>query len=130
MHSFKVTAIGNLARDPELVTKGGATYANFCLLGNDYAGKDELGNAREVLTGLTFVAFGALGEVIAKNARKGDQLIVEAQIRANNWVDKDGATRYEHSNVVNGFRFGASGRAKREALAARHEEREAGVLEN
>ena len=129
MNSFNVTAVGNLARDPELATKGDITYTNFCLLGNDYAGKDEQGNSREIVTSVYFVAFDALGEAIAKNARKGDQLVVEAHIRANNWVDKDGAKRYEHSYVVNGFRFGAPGRAKREELAARHDERELGVLE-
>src|SRR5258708_39888501 len=124
MNSLNVTAVGNRARDPELATKGDTTYTNFCLLGNDYAGKDEQGNTREIVTSVYFVAFDALGEAIAKNARKGDQLVVEAHIRANNWVDKDGAKRYEHSYVVNGFRFGAPGRAKREELAARHDERE------
>jgi single-strand DNA-binding protein len=129
MNSFNVTAVGNLARDPELATKGDTTYTNFCLLGNDYAGKDEQGNSREIVTSVYFVAFDALGEAIAKNARKGDQLVVEAHMRSNNWVDKDGGKRYEHSYIVNGFRFGAPGRAKREELAARHDERELGVLE-
>ena len=41
---------------------------------------------REAVTTLWFVAFESLGEAIAKNARKGDQLIVQAHIRANNWT--------------------------------------------
>jgi type IV secretion system protein VirB2 len=64
-----------------------------------------------------------LGDAIAKNALKGDQLIVQAQIRANNWTDRDGEKQYDHSFVVQGFRFGAPGRAKREELAARRDER-------
>jgi single-stranded DNA-binding protein len=36
------------------------------------------------------VAFSALGEEIARKARKGDQLFVEARVRANNWTDKQG----------------------------------------
>jgi single-stranded DNA-binding protein len=55
-----------------------------------------------------------LGEAIAKNARKGDQLIIEARIRSNNWTDKQGERQYDHSFVVTGFRFGAPGRAKRD----------------
>jgi single-strand DNA-binding protein len=128
MNSFNLTAVGNLAKNPELAVKGDTTYTRFCLVGNDYAGKDEHGNAREVATSLWFVAFESLGEAIAKNARKGDQLIVQAQVRSNNWTDKDGEKQYDYSFVVQNFRFGAPGRAKREELA-RREERDIGALE-
>jgi hypothetical protein len=37
MNSFTVTAVGNLAKDPELAVKGGTTYTRFCLVGNDGA---------------------------------------------------------------------------------------------
>ena len=107
MNSFTVTAIGNLARDPEFASKGDTTYTRICLVGNDYAGKDDDGNPREAVTSLWFVAFEGLGEAIANNARKGDQLIVQAQIRANNWTDREGEKQYDHSFVVLGFRFGA-----------------------
>jgi single-strand DNA-binding protein len=129
MNSFTMTAVGNLAKDPELAVKGGTTYTKFCLLGNDYAGKDEQGNAREAVTSVYFVAFEGVGETIAKNALKGDQLIVQAHIRANNWIDKNGEKQYDYSFVVQSFRFGAPGRAKRSELAARHDERELDVLE-
>ena len=124
MNSFTLTAVGNLAKDPELAVKGDTTYARICLVGNDYAGKDEEGNVRETVTSLWFVAFESLGEAIAKNARKGDQLILQAQVRSNNWTDKEGEKKYDYSFVVQNFRFGAPGRVKREELAARREERE------
>ena len=113
MNSFTLTAIGNLARNPELVAKSDTLYTRFCLVGNDYAGRDEEGAAREVVTTVWFVAFGALGEALAKNARKGDQLMVAARVRANNWTDKQGEKQYDHSFVVEGFRFGAPGPMKR-----------------
>jgi len=118
MNSFKLIAVGNLARNPELVAKGDTLYAKFLLVGNDYAGRDEEGAAREVVTSLWFTAFGAMGEAIAKNALKGDQLIVEAHVRANNWIDKQGEKQYDHSFVVDSFRFGAPGPAKREEFDA------------
>ena len=114
MDSFKVIAVGNLAKNPELEAKGEHNYTRFCLIGNDYAGRDEDGGSREIVTSLWFVAFGALGEAIANSARKGDQLFVEARIRANNWTDKQGERQYDHSFVVDGFRFGAPGKIKRE----------------
>src|SRR5271155_1147690 len=128
MNSFTITAVGNLAEDPELGSKGDTAYTQICLIGNDYAGKDEQGNAREAVTSVYFVAFDSLGEAIAKHARKGDQLIVQAQIRANNWTDRDGKKRYDHSFVVQNFRFGAPGKTKRDELA-RREQREIGALE-
>lgn len=128
MNSFNLIAVGQLAKNPELAVKGDTTYTQFCLVGNDYAGKDEQGNARETVTSVWFVAFDSLGEVIAKNVRKGDQLIVEAQVRSDNWTDKEGEKQYRHSFVVQGFRFGAPGKAKREELA-RRAERELDELE-
>jgi single-strand DNA-binding protein len=114
MNSFTLTAVGNLARNPELVAKNGTSYTRFCLVGNDYAGKDEEGASREVVTSLWFVAFGPLGEALARNARKGDQLFVEARVRASNWTDKQGEKQYDHSFIAEGFRFGAPGKVKRE----------------
>lgn len=121
MNSFTLTAVGNLARNPELVARNDTSYTRFCLVGNDYAGKDEEGAAREVTTSIWFTAFGPLGEALARNARKGDQLIVEAHVRASNWTDKQGEKQYDHSYVVDGFRFGAPGKIKREELEARRE---------
>jgi single-strand DNA-binding protein len=126
MNSFKLIAVGNLARNPELVAKSETLYTRFLLVGNDYAGIDEEGAAREVVTTLWIVAFGALGEAVAKNARKGDQLIVEARVRSNNWTDKQGEKQYDHSFILEGFRFGAPGPAKRQEFEAqRGDSREA-----
>jgi single-strand DNA-binding protein len=127
MNSFSVTAVGNLSKNPELAVKGDTTYTKLCLVGNDYAGKDEEGNAREAVTTVWFVAFDSLGETIAKNVRKGDQLILQAYVRSDNWTDKDGEKHYDHSFVVQSFRFGAPGKIKREELAARRDERESAL---
>lgn len=117
MHSFTLTAVGNLARNPEAVAKGDVTYTRFLLVGNDYAGKDEKGSLREIVTGLWFVAFGPVGEALVRNARKGDQLIIEAQVRANSWTDKQGEKQYDHDFIVQGFRFGAPGKTKRDEFS-------------
>jgi len=125
MNSFTLTAVGNLARNPEFVAKNDISYTRFCLVGNDYAGKDEGGTAREIATSIWFVAFGAMGEALARNARKGDQLVVQARVRANNWTDKQGEKQYDHSFILEGFRFGAPGKIKREELEGRRDEDDA-----
>ena len=48
MNSFTLTAVGNLAKNPELAVKADTAYTRICLVGNDYAGKDDQGNAREI----------------------------------------------------------------------------------
>jgi single-strand DNA-binding protein len=119
MNSFRVFAIGNLSRDPEMTAKGDVVYTRICLIATDYAGKDEVGEAREINSSLWLTAFGALGESLARYCRKGDQLFVEAHIRANNWTDGTGEKQYDHSFIVDGFRFGAPGKAKRAELESR-----------
>lgn len=128
MNSFTLTAVGHLAKDPELTVKGDMTYTRFCLVGNDYVGKDEAGNNREIVTSLWFVAFEGLGETIAKNVRKGDQLILQGYVRSNNWTDKDGEKQYDYSFIAQSFAFGAPGKVKREELA-RREGRDIAALE-
>jgi single-strand DNA-binding protein len=119
MNSFTLTAVGNLVHNPEAVAKGDVTYTRFRLVGNDYAGKDEKGAPREIVTSLWFVAFGPVGERLVRNARKGDQLIIEAQVRANNWTDKQGEKQYDHDFIVQGFRFGAPGKVKRDEFSGK-----------
>ena len=122
MNSFTLMAVGQMARNPEVVAKGDVACTRFCLIGNDYAGKDDEGIAREVTTSLWFVAFGVIGDSIAQHSRKGDQLIVEARVRSNNWTDKQGEKQYDHAFVVQGFKFGAPGKAKREERNGRREQ--------
>jgi single-strand DNA-binding protein len=129
MNSFTLIAVGNLAKNPELTVKGDTTYARICLVGNDYVGKDADGQAREIATSIWFVAFENLGEAIARNARKGDQLIVQAQVRANNWTDQEREKQFDHSYIVQSFRFGAPGKVKREELASLGELHETRVLD-
>jgi single-strand DNA-binding protein len=122
MNSFTLTAVGHLARNPEVIAKGDVACTRFCLIGNDYGGKDEEGVPREVTTSVWFVAFGAIGDSIAQHSRKGDQMIVEARVRSNIWTDKQGEKQYDHSFIVQGFKFGAPGKVKREERNGQREQ--------
>lgn len=107
MNSFRLTAIGNLARNPELWTRDVATLARFCLTGTDEVSEGEGSeHPRSVTTSLWFVAFGDIATEILRHARKGDQLILEARVIANDWTEQ-GEKRQGHAFVVTGFRFGA-----------------------
>jgi hypothetical protein len=71
MNSFTLTAVGNLASNPEFVAKNDTGYARVCLVGNDYAGKDEGGTAREVTTSLWFVGLRRDGRGVGSQCTQG-----------------------------------------------------------
>ena len=107
MNSFRLTAVGELARNPELSIKGDITFARFCLVGNDEVAEGERDGPREVVTSLWFLAFGEIATTIVQGSGKGDQLILEARVIANNWTDKQGERQHGHTFIVTEFRFGA-----------------------
>jgi hypothetical protein len=66
MNSFRLTAVGQLARNPELSIKGEITFARFCLVGDDEVSDGEEDGPREVVTSLWFFAFGDIATTIAQ----------------------------------------------------------------
>ncbi len=106
MNSFKLTAIGRLARNPEWVQKGDVTFTRFCLVGCDTVSASEPGGPREAATSLWFVAFSEIATAIASHVRKGDQLILEAKVVAHQWTDSQGDKQHGHTFIVTGFIFG------------------------
>ena len=119
MNSFRLTAVGQLARNPELSIKEETTFARFCLVGTDEVAEGERAGPKEVVTSLWFLAFGEIASMIARNSRKGDQLILEARIVANHWTDKQGNKQHGHTFIVTGFRFGARRGEDGSPIAAR-----------
>ena len=107
MNCFKLTAVANLARNPELSTKGEVTFARFCLFGNDEVVEGGEGPSQEVVTSLWFLAFGEIATAIAQHARKGDQLILEARVITTHWINKQRERQHGTVFIVTGFRFGA-----------------------
>ena len=108
---------GRLAAAPELKQYGDTKVARFRLIRNEYAGTDKNGERRERTVTIPFTAFGSMAETLAKNALTGDQLIVEAAVRNNNYTDGEGKERYDYNFEVFAFEYGAPGPEKRKKLA-------------
>ena len=54
----------------------------------------------------TCTAFGKTAESLEKcNVTKGTKLLLEAEVRNNNYTDKDGVKRYGTQVLVNSFEF-------------------------
>jgi single-stranded DNA-binding protein len=109
MSSFVVSAIGYLARNPEVVQTEKGTFCRFCLTGEDSTEEDEQGQYAVIVQSIWFVATHMIGAAIAYSARKGDQLFVEGKIRRHHWTANGSV---EITLVVTGFRYGRRGSAR------------------
>lgn len=87
----KVILIGNLGKDPEVMTlESGVKFANVSVATNEsYKGKD--GNWVEQTEWHRVVLWRWLAE---KNLIKGDMVYVEGKLKTRSWDDKDGNKRY------------------------------------
>lgn len=111
---------GRVAAAPELKRTGSTTVVKFRLLRNEYAGKDDAGQAMERQVAIPFTVFGKRAEAISEHVLKGDQLIVEASIENNRYTDSHGEEKFDYNFIVSDFEFGAPGEEKRRQLAAKH----------
>ena len=113
---------GRIAAAPVLTNPSGTKVCKFTLISNEYAGKDEAGEAQERPLSIQFTAFGPKAEAISKHCHKGDQLIIEkAKMENNNYKAADGKEVYGYSFIVDSFEFGAPGAEKRTQLDAKRQ---------
>jgi single-strand DNA-binding protein len=114
MDGFMITGAGFLGATPKLESKGTDRWVNLALMRDDFAG---VGKPKSQTT-LYVTAFGDQASVLAGTCRKGDQLLIRAEVRQSNYVDGDtGATVYRHSYILRSFEFGAPGKEKRAEFA-------------
>lgn len=108
---------GRAAATPELESHGETKVTRFRLIRNEYAGRDDKGERRERQVSVPFTAFGRLAEMLADSVLVGDQLIVHATIRNNNYTDGKGVERYDYNFEAQEVEFGGPGPEKRKKLA-------------
>lgn len=115
--SNKGTFTGRVAKAPNFRDGGRTPVCYFTLIRNEYAGKDEGGDATERKVAVPFTVFGAKAKAIADHVYVGDQLIVDFRLVNNDREMAGGDTEYGHSFIVDEFEFGAPGELKRAKLA-------------
>jgi single-strand DNA-binding protein len=87
----KVILIGNLGKDPDVMTlDNGVKFANVRIATNENY-KDREGNWVEQTEWHSVVLWRWLAE---KNLVKGDTVYVEGKLKTRSWDDKDGNKRY------------------------------------
>jgi single-strand DNA-binding protein len=106
-----IVVAGNLTGDPDLrALPSGANVVNFSVAVNMY--KKGAGNDDSVTTFYRCQMFGARGEVIQKNFKKGDPILVNGRdLMEREWTDKDGNKRTSLEFTVDNFAFIGGGKA-------------------
>lgn len=102
---------GNLTRDPEVkFTSAGNAKCTFGIAVNE-RWKDKDGNLKEDVTFLDCQCWGKSGEVIAERLRKGNPILIEGQIRQEEWEDKKTGEKKRATRInVDRFEFCGGGR--------------------
>jgi single-strand DNA-binding protein len=107
MYLNQATIIGNLTRDPELrALPDGTKVASFSMATNK-SYKNKEGVKVESVEFHNIVAWGKAGELIAQYMKKGNQLMVQGELRTTSWDDKEtGKKMYKTEINVRDFQFG------------------------
>ena len=99
----KVILIGNLGKDPEVISFDNGTKKMSVSLATTERFRDRDGNWQEQTEWHNLVSWGPLAQDIADKRRnyvKGDQMYVEGRIKSRQFVDGQNVTRHITEIVV------------------------------
>lgn len=98
----KLILMGRLTADPEIRYSNDTAVARFNFAVNRTFHRE--GDPEADF--FSCVVFGKTAETMEKcNVRKGQKLLLDAEIRNNNYTDKDGVKHYSMQVVVSRFEF-------------------------
>ena len=103
----KVILIGRVVRDADIRYSQGAS--STCIarytLAVDRKFKQE---GQPTADFINCIAFGKLGEFAEKYLRKGTKILMEGEIRNNNYTNKDGVMVYQNQIIATSIEFAES----------------------
>ena len=107
----KVLLTGNLTRDPEMrhIPSSGSMVANFGMAMNERWNDARTGEQRESVCFVEIEAWNRQAELIGKYLRKGSPILVEGNLKFEQWEDDQGMTQNRLRVRLQRFEFlGAS----------------------
>lgn len=101
----KVIMMGRLTRDPEIrSTRDGSQIARYTLaVDRKYHKEDE-----PKADFFNCTSFGKVAETIGNFLHKGSKVVIDGEVRNNNYTDKNGNKVYGYQIIVNNFDFAES----------------------
>ena len=96
MNINHIIITGNLVANPSLrETNAGTTVATATIANNEFF-SDGQGERQQVTTFVDVTVWGKSGENFASLAKKGQEIIIEGQLRRNDWESEDGQRHSKH----------------------------------
>jgi single-strand DNA-binding protein len=119
--STSISILGNTGREVELrYTPQGLPVANFSMASNTVRNTPE--GKQKKTDWFNITAFGKVAETLARNLKKGSQILVQGKLTFNPWLSRNGEPRVGADVVLQDFEF-AGGRSS----ASRGGENGAGI---
>lgn len=105
-----VSIMGRLVRDPEFrQTTSGIPVCSFTLaVDRNFLNK---GTGERDADYIDVTVWRGLAEFVARNFEKGDSVVLEGQLKSENWTDKDNRKHHSVYVVANNVYFGERKRA-------------------
>lgn len=95
----RLTAIGNMGKDPEVRFSGETAIANFSIGCTERV--KVKGEWTDVTEWVRCVAFGKTAEAIGQYQSKGSRVFVDGRLQTREWTDKEGNKRWFTEVVCN-----------------------------
>jgi single-strand DNA-binding protein len=96
MNINRIIISGNLVANPTLSeTNSGTPVASATIANNEFFNGGDR-RRQQVTTFVDVTVWGKSGENFAALAKKGQEIIIEAQLRRNDWESEDGQKHSKH----------------------------------
>ena len=96
---------GNLVANPTLrETNSGTPVAGATIANNEYF-NDDRGDRQQVTTFVDVTVWGKSAENFASLAKRGQEILIEGQLRRNDWESEDGQKHFKHFLKVESWQF-------------------------
>lgn len=95
----RLTAIGNMGKDPEVRFSNETAIANFSIGCTERV--KVKGEWTDVTEWVRCVAFGKTAEAIGQFMSKGSRLFVDGRLTTREWTDKEGNKRWSTEVICN-----------------------------
>lgn len=90
---FKVFGLVRLVADPELKEVGTTCVATFRVVSNEVRKNQQTGEFTQTPHFFECKAWDTGARRLCEKAHKGDQIVIEGQLRQESWKDKEGNNR-------------------------------------
>jgi len=85
-------------------TNSGTSFASVTIANNEFF-SDDRGDRQQITTFVDVIVWGKSGEHFASLAKKRQEIIIEGQLRRNDWESEDGQRHSKHFVKAESWQF-------------------------